>query len=68
MENEVPELVELNRLIEARRLAIEDVTEMGLNDVARVAKLLEIEARFLGAIEACHEALARRQSRRRASN
>jgi len=68
MGSEDPELVELTRLIEARRLAIEDVTAMELSEVARVARFLEIEARFLGAIEACNEALARRKSPRRASN
>jgi len=40
---------------------IEDVDNMDLGDVARVAKILEIEASFLGAIEACREALAKRQ-------
>jgi hypothetical protein len=65
MGGEDPELAELTRLIEARRQAIDDVTEMDLSDVARVAKLLEIEARFLGAIEACNEALAKRKLQRR---
>jgi hypothetical protein len=65
MSSEEPERAELTRLIEARQQAIEDVTKMDLSDVARVAKLLEIEARFLGAIEACNEALAKRKSQRR---
>jgi hypothetical protein len=65
MGSEDPERAELTKLIAARQQAIEDVTKMDLSDVARVAKLLEIEARFLGAIEACNEALAKRKLRRR---
>jgi hypothetical protein len=65
MGNDDPVRAELTRLMEARKQAIDDVTEMDLSDVARVARLLEIEARFLGAIEACNEALEARKLRRR---
>jgi hypothetical protein len=65
MDSEEPAPAELKRLMEARRQAIEDVTEMDIDDVTRVVKLLEIEARFLGAIEACNEALAERKLKRR---
>jgi hypothetical protein len=68
MSDDVPELVELARLQEAYREALEDVASMQLNEVARVAKMLEIEARFLGAFEACREALAKQQRPRHKTN
>lgn len=61
MGEELPELVELARLQEAYREAIEDISNMQLSEVVRVAKMLEVEARFLGAFEACREAIARHQ-------
>ncbi len=59
MAQQSPAALELVRLTEAYRKAVEDVMAADMHEVLRIAKLLEIEAQFQGMIEACREIIAR---------
>ncbi len=54
-----PEARELARVTEAYRKAIDDVMALEISDVLRVARLLEIEATFMGMLAAAREAVER---------
>lgn len=61
MQDASPEEKDLARLNRAYQEAIDDVLALDVSEVVRVARLLEVEARFLGQIEACREAVARQR-------
>jgi hypothetical protein len=57
---------ELARLTRDYHQAIEDVMALDLDEITRIARLLEVEARYQGMMEACREALGQSQSSRAA--
>lgn len=63
MDETSQEEVELERLQGAYRDAVEEVMTLEVNPIARFARPLEVEARFLGKIEAAREAVERRRGR-----
>jgi hypothetical protein len=51
---------ELEALVDAYRQAVEEVVDTEVDDVVRVARLLEVDAQFLGLIAACRERISAR--------